>query len=112
MDIGANELRYLRLLSEKYPSIRSASAEIIKLTANLDLPKGTEHFISDIHGEFEAFRVEVELKNMDGVFRTGKKGKFTIWAAPKHGNMPVKIQCALAVGPFTGTMTAILASRS
>jgi len=63
-------------------------------------------------GEFEAFRVEVELKNMDGVFRTGKKGRFTIWAAPKHGNMPVKIQCALAVGPFTGTMTAILASRS
>lgn len=62
-------------------------------------------------GGFETFRVEVVLKNVDGVFRTGKKGKFTVWAAPKHGNMPVKIQCALAVGPFTGIMTAILESR-
>ncbi len=62
-------------------------------------------------GGFEAFRMQVALKNMDGVFRTGERGEFTIWAAPRHGNMPVKIQCALAVGPFTGTMTAILASR-
>ena len=62
-------------------------------------------------GKFETLRVEVELKNMDGVFRTGKKGKFVIWAAPGYGNMPVKIQCALAVGPFTGTMTAVLAAR-
>lgn len=64
MNSDANELRYLRLLSEKYPSIQAASAAIIKLTANLNLPKGTEHFISDIHGEFEAFRHV--LKNASG----------------------------------------------
>ncbi|MEX2464230.1 MAG: fructose-1,6-bisphosphatase [Balneolaceae bacterium] len=46
---------YLKLLAEQYPSIRSASTEIINLSAILELPKGTEHFISDIHGEHEAF---------------------------------------------------------
>ncbi|MDX1616575.1 MAG: fructose-bisphosphatase class III, partial [Candidatus Promineifilaceae bacterium] len=47
---------YLELLSAKYPSIQAASTRIVNLTAELNLPKGTEHFISDIHGEFEAFR--------------------------------------------------------
>lgn len=50
-----NELRYLKLLAKQYPSIRAASTEIINLSAILELPKGTEHFISDIHGEYEAF---------------------------------------------------------
>ncbi|KAA3663873.1 MAG: fructose-1,6-bisphosphatase [Chloroflexi bacterium] len=49
------DLTYLQLLAEKFPSIQSASTEIVKLDAMLDLPKETEHFISDIHGEFEAF---------------------------------------------------------
>lgn len=49
------DLNYLRLLSQQYPSIRAASTEIINLSAILELPKGTEHFISDIHGEYEAF---------------------------------------------------------
>ncbi len=49
------DLSYLRLLSERYPSIRAASTEVVRLNARLDLPKGTEHFISDIHGEFDAF---------------------------------------------------------
>ena len=49
------ELRYLRLLSKQYPTVQSASTEIINLQAILNLPKGTEHFISDIHGEYEAF---------------------------------------------------------
>ncbi len=49
------ELRYLELLSKQYPSIRAASTEIINLSAMLELPKGTEHFISDIHGEYESF---------------------------------------------------------
>ena len=47
--------KYLRLLAEKYPSMRSLSREIINLSAILNLPKGTEHFMSDIHGEYEAF---------------------------------------------------------
>ena len=49
------ELRYLTLLAGQYPTIRAASREIISLSALLQLPKGTEHFVSDIHGEYEAF---------------------------------------------------------
>lgn len=48
-------LRYLEQLSELYPTISRASSEIINLQAILNLPKGTEHFLSDIHGEYEAF---------------------------------------------------------
>ena len=51
-----NELKYLKLLAKQYPSISKASTEIINLEAILNLPKGTEHFISDIHGEYEAFQ--------------------------------------------------------
>ncbi|MEX0771546.1 MAG: fructose-1,6-bisphosphatase [Balneolales bacterium] len=47
--------RYLGLLAEQYPSIRTASTEIINLSAILELPKGTEHFVSDVHGEYESF---------------------------------------------------------
>ena len=59
--------KYLKLLSEKYPTVRSLSREIINLTAILNLPKGTEHFMSDIHGEYEAF-CHI-LNNCSGVVR-------------------------------------------
>ena len=49
------ELRYLRLLSQQYPTVQDASTEIIHLRSILNLPKETEHFMSDIHGEYEAF---------------------------------------------------------
>lgn len=49
------KLRYLETLAELYPTIAKASTEIINLQAILNLPKGTEHFITDIHGEYEAF---------------------------------------------------------
>ena len=49
------ELRYLNLLSRLYPTVRAAGTEIINLQAILNLPKGCEHFISDVHGEHEAF---------------------------------------------------------
>ena len=49
------KLKYLRLLSRENPSIPSVCREIINLNAILNLPKGTEHFMSDIHGEYEAF---------------------------------------------------------
>ena len=49
-----NPVKYLQLLSEKYPSIQAASTAIINYTAQLQLPKGTEHYLSDIHGEPEA----------------------------------------------------------
>ena len=62
-----SQLKYLKLLSKQYSSISKASAEIINLKAILNLPKGTEHFLSDIHGEYEAF-VHV-LKNASGVVK-------------------------------------------
>ncbi len=62
-----DELRYLELLSEKFPTIADASAEIINLSAVLSLPKGTELFASDIHGEYEAFAHL--LKNGSGSVR-------------------------------------------
>ncbi|MDE6591265.1 MAG: fructose-1,6-bisphosphatase [Oscillospiraceae bacterium] len=49
------ELRYLSLLAKQYPTIQEASREIIQLQSALSLPKGCEHFISDVHGEYEAF---------------------------------------------------------
>jgi len=49
------QLHYLRLLSKQYPTVQEAGTEIIRLNAILNLPKGTEHFMSDIHGENEAF---------------------------------------------------------
>ena len=62
-----SQLKYLKLLSKQYPTISKASAEIINLKAILNLPKGTEHFLSDIHGEYEPF-VHV-LKNASGVVK-------------------------------------------
>ena len=51
----SEQLHYLRLLSKQYPTVQAAGTEIIRLKAILNLPKGTEHFMSDIHGEHEAF---------------------------------------------------------
>lgn len=59
--------KYLRLLAEKYPSRQSVCREIINLNAILNLPKGTEHFMSDLHGEYEAFYHI--LNNCSGVIR-------------------------------------------
>lgn len=50
-----NEIRFLKLLREQYPTIASASTEIINLQSILNLPKATEHFMTDIHGEYEQF---------------------------------------------------------
>ena len=61
------EIKYLSLLADKFPTIQSASSEIINLEAIMKLPKGTEHFLSDIHGEYEIF--SHVLKNASGVIR-------------------------------------------
>ncbi len=55
MNSSKTDLQYLQLLSRQYPTISSASTEIITLSPILQLPKGTEHFVSDIHGEYESF---------------------------------------------------------
>ena len=47
--------RYLRCLAELFPTVADTSKEIINLQSVINLPKGTEHFISDIHGEYAAF---------------------------------------------------------
>ena len=60
-------LRYLRLLSQKYQTVAAAASEIIRIEALLRLPKGTEHFMSDLHGEHEAF-VHI-LNSASGVIR-------------------------------------------
>ncbi len=59
--------RYLDLLSDKFDSEEKVATEIINLEAILDLPKGTEHFMSDIHGEYESF-LHI-LKNASGVIK-------------------------------------------
>ena len=58
------DMHYLQLLSQSFPNIAEASTEIINLEAIMNLPKGTEHFLADIHGESEAF--QHVLKNASG----------------------------------------------
>ena len=67
LEEGGKDLRYLSLLSNNFPTIAQASSEIINLEAILNLPKGTEHFLTDLHGEYEAF--QHVLKNASGVVR-------------------------------------------
>ncbi len=66
-EFSDTELKYLKSLSKQYPTVASACTEIINLQAILNLPKGTEHFLTDIHGEYEQF-VHV-LKNGSGSVR-------------------------------------------
>ena len=61
------DLRYLRSVARGYPTIAAASTEIINLQAIMNLPKGTEHFLTDIHGEYEQF--QHVLKNGSGSVR-------------------------------------------
>ena len=67
------DMRYLQLLSRSFPTIADASTEIINLQSILNLPKGTEHFLADIHGEYEAF--QHVLKNASGIWKhlTGER---------------------------------------
>ena len=59
-----SDLRYLQLLSQTFPTIADASTEIINLQAILNLPKGTEHFLADLHGEYKSF--QHVLRNASG----------------------------------------------
>jgi fructose-1,6-bisphosphatase-3 len=76
LQISQSDLPFLRLLSEKFPTIAAASAEIINLQAILNLPKGTEHFLSDIHGEYDSF--QHVIKNASGVIKGKIKSLFEI----------------------------------
>ena len=61
---GIADRHYLQLLSQSFPTIADAAKEIINLEAIMNLPKGTEHFLADLHGESEAF--QHVLKNASG----------------------------------------------
>ncbi|MFK5856091.1 MAG: fructose-1,6-bisphosphatase [Bacteroidota bacterium] len=81
------EKKYLNLLAERFPDVQSASTEIINLEAILNLPKGTEHFLSDIHGEYETFShvlanaSGVVVRKIDEVFgKTLRKKEKTLLA--------------------------------
>lgn len=70
------ERKYLELLAEKFPTTQSVFTEVINLEAILNLPKGTEHFVSDVHGEYEAF--EHILNNCSGVIRERVRQAFAM----------------------------------
>ncbi|EAC2402998.1 fructose-1,6-bisphosphatase [Listeria monocytogenes] len=61
------DMKYLHLLAKEYPTIAKTATEIINLEAIMNLPKGTEHFLSDVHGEYSAF--EQVLRNGSGVVK-------------------------------------------
>ena len=75
IQFSPERLHYLKLLSTQYPTVQAASTKIIKLQTVLHLPKGTEHFMSDIHGEYDAFlhilnscsgEIKVKLRDVFG----------------------------------------------
>lgn len=68
MEVEEINLRLLKFLAKQYPTMDHAITEIINLQAILNLPKATEHFVSDIHGEYEAF--SHVLRNASGVLKT------------------------------------------
>ncbi len=72
--------KFLKLLAKRYPSIQAASSEIINLNAILNLPKGTEHFLSDLHGEHEAF--EHIMRNASGVLKKKIDERFSTALTP------------------------------
>lgn len=69
------DLDYLKLLAKEYPTVRLACSEIINLRAIMGLPKGTEYFFSDLHGEYEAFLHL--LKSSSGIIR--EKNPSDLW---------------------------------
>ncbi|MCM1033000.1 MAG: fructose-1,6-bisphosphatase [Odoribacter sp.] len=88
-----NDLRVLELLARSFPNIGAASSEIINLEAILNLPKGTEHFVADIHGESEAFRHI--LKNASGNIRR----KVTEIFGTSLSNNDIRQLCSLIYYP-------------
>ena len=71
------EIKYLELLSKTFKNIAETSTEIINLQAIMNLPKGTEHFMTDIHGEYEAFNHV--LRNGSGTIRNKPKRNYGFW---------------------------------
>ena len=86
-------LKYLRLLGEQYPTVEALCTEIARLSARLSLPKGTEHFMSDIHGEYEAF-CHI-MNNCSGVIRE----KVQLWLGGQLTGAEIDELCTLIYYP-------------
>ena len=76
--------KYLLLLAQKFPTIDSAASEIVNLSAIRSMPKGTEYFFSDIHGEYEAFLHM--LKSASGMIKNKIEKQF-----PRQSVKPLPI---------------------
>ena len=87
------ELKYLRLLGEQYPTIEALCTEITRISAQLSLPKGTEHFLSDLHGEYEAF-CHI-MNNCSGVIRE----KVNLWLGDQLTPAEADAFCTLIYYP-------------
>src|SRR5829696_260793 len=83
---SAQEMRLLQLLSTRYPTITAAHIEMINLSAILALPKGTDHYISDIHGAYEQF--DHILRHASGAIRRKINQTF---AADQHDAAPGEV---------------------
>ncbi len=107
--------RYLHLLSNSYPTVADAASEVINLEAILNLPKGTEHFLADLHGEHEAF--QHVLKNASGnikrkvneifgntIRESEKKELCTLIYYPEQKLELIKAQEGLHVGEYNTGM--------
>ncbi len=86
-------LKYLQLLGERYPNVEALCTEITRLSAQLSLPKGTEHFMSDIHGEYEAF-CHI-MNNCSGVIRE----KVELWLGSQLTRAEADELCTLIYYP-------------
>ena len=71
-----HNIKYLDLLSRSFPNVTAAVEEVVNLKAILNLPKGTEHFLTDIHGEAEAFAKCVWSYPAESLRRTQLNGQY------------------------------------
>ena len=82
------DLDYLKLLAKEYPTVKAASSEIINLMAIRGLPKGTEYFFSDLHGEYEAF-IHL-LRSASGIIREKISGDLRVCDLGRRGDRSCK----------------------
>ena len=92
-NLTEQELKYLRVLGEQYPTAEALCTEIARLHSQLSLPKGTEHFMSDIHGEYEAF--SHIMNNCSGVIRE----KVSLWLGNQLTRSEADAFCTLIYYP-------------
>ena len=83
-----DQMKYLKELAVRYPNVAAASTEIINLQAILHLPKGTEHYVSDVHGEYEKF--SHIIRNGSGAIRSRIEDEFGNTLTTKQKKMCIR----------------------